>query len=100
MHGNIQRKFKELVDHHACVFNPGRLQEVLEQMVSTKPYIVTELTHNDTSDFESLADKLLRRHSLDGISQVRAVKFEMVSYMYKYQESELQCCDTYLENQQ
>ena len=83
MHGNNQRKLNKLVDHHARVFTPGRLQEVLQQTVSTKPYIVTELTHEDIRDYKSLADKLLRPHSLDGISQVRAMKFEMVSYKYQ-----------------
>ena len=81
--GNIQRKLNKLVDHHSRIFTPGRLQEVLEQTVSTKPYLVTELTRADARDYKGLAAKLLRSHSLDGISQIRAMKFERVSFNFQ-----------------
>ena len=77
MHGNIQRKLKQLVDHSNRIFTPSAPHDVFRTATQT-PYKVVELASEDRVDFKQLFDDICRPNAFEGIKPKFGLQFKKV----------------------
>ena len=77
MHGNIQRKLKQLADHSNRIFTPSALHDVFRTATQV-PYKVVELASEDRVDFKWLFDDICRPNAFEGIKPKFGLQFKKV----------------------